>query len=151
MTIAMLSLAGFPATAGFFGKLYLIEAAVDNGYAWLGVVIVHRLGDLARLLPARGRGGVDALARRGGRPRRPRRARPAIAGGRPRPTTIRARHAASARVAATARRPRTGACASPRSSAVALFCAAANRGLRHLPRAAAQPRRDAGAALTGLF
>jgi NADH-quinone oxidoreductase subunit N len=40
MTIAMLSLAGFPATAGFFGKIYLIDAAVDNGYAWLGVVIV---------------------------------------------------------------------------------------------------------------
>ena len=40
MTIAMLSLAGFPATAGFFGKLYLIEAAVDNEYAWLGVMIV---------------------------------------------------------------------------------------------------------------
>ena len=40
MTIAMLSLAGFPATAGFFGKVYLIDAAVDNGYAWLGVAIV---------------------------------------------------------------------------------------------------------------
>lgn len=40
MTIAMLALAGFPATIGFFGKLYLIDAAVDNGYAWLGVVIV---------------------------------------------------------------------------------------------------------------
>ena len=40
MTIAMLALAGFPATAGFFGKLYLISAAVDNGYAWLGIVIV---------------------------------------------------------------------------------------------------------------
>src|SRR6185369_11595810 len=40
MTIAMLSLAGFPATAGFFGKVTLIGAAVDNGYAWLGVVIV---------------------------------------------------------------------------------------------------------------
>jgi NADH-quinone oxidoreductase subunit N len=40
MTIAMLALAGFPATAGFFGKLYLIRAAVDNGYAWLGIVIV---------------------------------------------------------------------------------------------------------------
>jgi NADH-quinone oxidoreductase subunit N len=40
MTIAMLALAGFPATAGFFGKLYLIDAAVDNGYAWLGIVIV---------------------------------------------------------------------------------------------------------------
>ena len=40
MTIAMLALAGFPATAGFFGKIYLIDAAVDNGYGWLGVVIV---------------------------------------------------------------------------------------------------------------
>jgi NADH-quinone oxidoreductase subunit N len=40
MTISMLALAGFPATAGFFGKLYLIEAAIDNGYAWLGVFIV---------------------------------------------------------------------------------------------------------------
>lgn len=40
MTIAMLALAGFPVTAGFFGKIYLINAAVDNGYAWLGVVIV---------------------------------------------------------------------------------------------------------------
>jgi NADH-quinone oxidoreductase subunit N len=40
MTIAMLSLAGIPATAGFIGKLYLIQASVDGGYAWLGVVIV---------------------------------------------------------------------------------------------------------------
>jgi NADH-quinone oxidoreductase subunit N len=40
MTIAMLALAGFPATAGFWGKIYLIDAAADNGYAWLGIVIV---------------------------------------------------------------------------------------------------------------
>src|SRR5919109_331607 len=40
MTIAMLALAGFPATAGFFGKIYLIDAAVNNDYAWLGVLIV---------------------------------------------------------------------------------------------------------------
>jgi len=40
MTIAMLALAGFPATAGFIGKFYLIDAAVDGSYAWLGVVIV---------------------------------------------------------------------------------------------------------------
>ena len=40
MTIAMLGLAGMPATVGFFGKLYLIEAAVDNEYGWLGVAIV---------------------------------------------------------------------------------------------------------------
>jgi len=40
MTISMLALAGFPVTAGFFGKIYLINAAVDNGYGWLAVVIV---------------------------------------------------------------------------------------------------------------
>jgi NADH-quinone oxidoreductase subunit N len=40
MTIAMLSLAGFPATVGFIGKFYLIDAAVAGDYAWLGVVIV---------------------------------------------------------------------------------------------------------------
>jgi NADH-quinone oxidoreductase subunit N len=40
MTIAMLSLAGFPVTAGFFGKLFLIRAAAENGYTWLGVLIV---------------------------------------------------------------------------------------------------------------
>jgi NADH-quinone oxidoreductase subunit N len=36
----MLALAGFPATAGFFGKIFLIDAAVNNGYGWLGIVIV---------------------------------------------------------------------------------------------------------------
>jgi NADH-quinone oxidoreductase subunit N len=40
MTIAMLALAGFPATAGFMGKFYLIDATVQGDYAWLGVVIV---------------------------------------------------------------------------------------------------------------
>jgi NADH-quinone oxidoreductase subunit N len=40
MTIAMLALAGFPATAGFIGKFYLIDATVAGDYAWLGIVIV---------------------------------------------------------------------------------------------------------------
>ena len=40
MTISMLGLAGIPATAGFIGKFYLIDAAVAGGYTWLGVVIV---------------------------------------------------------------------------------------------------------------
>jgi NADH-quinone oxidoreductase subunit N len=40
MTISMLALAGIPATAGFMGKFYLIDAAVSGGYTWLGVVIV---------------------------------------------------------------------------------------------------------------
>jgi NADH-quinone oxidoreductase subunit N len=40
MTASMLALAGIPATAGFTGKFYLIDAAVSGGYTWLGVVIV---------------------------------------------------------------------------------------------------------------
>jgi NADH-quinone oxidoreductase subunit N len=39
LTIAMLALAGLPATAGFIGKLYLIEALVESDYTWLGVFI----------------------------------------------------------------------------------------------------------------
>jgi NADH-quinone oxidoreductase subunit N len=40
MTISMLALAGIPATAGFIGKIYLIDAAASGGYTWLGVMIV---------------------------------------------------------------------------------------------------------------
>ncbi len=40
MTIAMLGLAGLPGTAGFIGKLYLLEASVAADYTWLGVAIV---------------------------------------------------------------------------------------------------------------
>jgi NADH-quinone oxidoreductase subunit N len=40
LTLAMLSLAGLPATAGFIGKFTLIDAAADGGYTWLGIVIV---------------------------------------------------------------------------------------------------------------
>ncbi len=40
LTLSMLSLAGIPATAGFVGKFYLIDAAVAGGYTWLGVAIV---------------------------------------------------------------------------------------------------------------
>jgi NADH-quinone oxidoreductase subunit N len=39
LTISMLALAGFPATAGFIGKLYLIEALVEGSYTWLAVFI----------------------------------------------------------------------------------------------------------------
>lgn len=39
LTISMLALAGLPATAGFIGKLYLIEALVEGDYTWLGVMI----------------------------------------------------------------------------------------------------------------
>jgi NADH-quinone oxidoreductase subunit N len=40
LTIAMLALAGIPATAGFIGKVFLIDALVSGGYSWLAVVLV---------------------------------------------------------------------------------------------------------------
>jgi NADH-quinone oxidoreductase subunit N len=40
LTISMLALAGLPGTAGFIGKFFLIEAAVDGNFTWLGVMIV---------------------------------------------------------------------------------------------------------------
>jgi NADH-quinone oxidoreductase subunit N len=40
MTISMLALAGLPGTAGFIGKFFLIEATVDGGFTWLGIMIV---------------------------------------------------------------------------------------------------------------
>ena len=97
MTIAMLSLAGVPATAGFIGKFYLIDAAVAGDYAWLGVVIV--LGSVVSLAyylrvvaamwmggcevelptipPRHGQPGLRLVAR--GRRERPARGRVAIA------------------------------------------------------------------------
>ncbi|HEU5090086.1 MAG TPA: NADH-quinone oxidoreductase subunit N, partial [Roseiflexaceae bacterium] len=38
MTLCMLSLAGVPLTAGFFGKLYVFTAAWEAGQAWLVIV-----------------------------------------------------------------------------------------------------------------
>jgi NADH-quinone oxidoreductase subunit N len=38
MAVCLLSLAGIPPTAGFWGKLYIFEAAMENGYVGLAVV-----------------------------------------------------------------------------------------------------------------
>jgi len=40
MTVFMLSLAGFPPSVGFFGKLFLFTAGVGAGYTWLVVLAV---------------------------------------------------------------------------------------------------------------
>ncbi len=37
MLILMFSLAGVPPTVGFFGKFYVLKAAVDGGMAWLAI------------------------------------------------------------------------------------------------------------------
>jgi NADH-quinone oxidoreductase subunit N len=56
-------LAGIPATAGFIGKFYLIDAAVDGEYAWLGVMIVVgsmlSLGYYLRVVATMWMGGVE--------------------------------------------------------------------------------------------
>ncbi len=90
MTISMLALAGIPATAGFIGKFYLIDAAVSGGYTWLGVVIV--IGSMISLgyyLPVIAamwmREAPAASAATGRRPRSPALGGPlpALAGGSP--------------------------------------------------------------------
>jgi NADH-quinone oxidoreductase subunit N len=98
MTIAMLSLAGIPATAGFIGKVYLIQAAVDGSYTWLAVVIVLgsaiSLGYYLRVIAAMWMrpGTLPAVL-----------ARPLMAGGSPEavvePAAPRGRHAEVAVVA----------------------------------------------------
>ncbi|HUP88792.1 MAG TPA: NADH-quinone oxidoreductase subunit N [Longimicrobiales bacterium] len=40
MTIFLLSLAGFPFTGGFIGKVFILQSAVDNGLVPLAVVLV---------------------------------------------------------------------------------------------------------------
>ena len=156
MTIAMLSLAGFPATVGFFGKLYLIQAAVDNEYAWLGVVIV--LGSAISLVYY-----LRVIAAVWMRPavrRRPRRAAAACRArgrrwpaARPRPTRRRRRRrrrgAATAEAEARAARVRAPP-ASPRSSFVAVLCAIATVAFGIYPDPLFDLARDAGAAIASL-
>jgi NADH-quinone oxidoreductase subunit N len=94
MTVSMLALAGIPATAGFIGKFYLIDAAVSGGYTWLGVVIV--IGSMISLgyyLPViaamwmseapRGETRADASPAPAGAPTPAAGALPALAGGSP--------------------------------------------------------------------
>jgi len=38
MSVFMISLAGFPPTAGFVGKFYIFRAAVEAGLAWLALI-----------------------------------------------------------------------------------------------------------------
>lgn len=78
LTISMLALAGLPATAGFIGKLYLIEALVEGNYTWLAVFIaVGTMISLAYYLRV-----VAAMWMRPERETRPG-ATPAIAGASP--------------------------------------------------------------------
>jgi NADH-quinone oxidoreductase subunit N len=158
MTIAMLGLAGFPATAGFFGKIYLIDATVSNGYSWLGVVIVLgsavSLAYYLRVIAAvwmRSPAEIPSGLLRSGA------ARPAIAGG---------SAEADAEDRAAGRDPGGGAVAASRAgngdrvalrlvqwevAFVAIVCAAATVFFGIYPTPLFNIARDAGAALTNLL
>jgi NADH-quinone oxidoreductase subunit N len=144
MTIAMLGLAGLPATVGFFGKLYLIEAAVDNEYGWLGAVIV--VGSAISLVyylrviaavwmrsPSEAPAVVAAPA-----------ARPAIAGG------SQEAGAVASSAASEAERPVGRRIDQYEVIFVAVVCAAATVAFGVYPDPLFELARDAGAALTGL-
>jgi NADH-quinone oxidoreductase subunit N len=132
MTVAMLALAGFPATGGFFGKLYLIEAAVDNDWGWLGVAIVIgsaiSLVYYLRVVAAvwmRSPSEAPALPAAA--------ARPAIAGGAP-----------------EAEEPAGNRLLQPEVVAVGVICALATVAFGIYPEPLFDVARDAGEALTGL-
>ena len=157
MTIAMLSLAGFPATVGFFGKLYLIQAAVDNEYAWLGVVIV--LGSAISLVYyLRVIAAVWMRPRVRRRPggRRPRAGRPArdggrLARGRRRRGAVPARRGGAAVAEAEAAPPvRTHRRHQPEVTFVAVLCALATVAFGIYPDPLFDLARDAGAAIASL-
>jgi NADH-quinone oxidoreductase subunit N len=136
MTIAMLALAGIPATAGFFGKVYLIDAAVDNDYGWLGVAIVIgsaiSLAYYLRVVAAVWmRPASEAIGLRAGRVPG---GRPAIAGG-----------SDEADVVVAAPRSRQ-----PELVFVAVVCAAATIAFGVYPSPLFDIARDAGEALKGL-
>ena len=144
MTIAMLSLAGFPATAGFFGKVNLIGAAADNGYTWLGVVIVLgsaiSLAYYLRVVAAvwMRAPGERTAARRGGAPGD----RGRLGGGRRRP-----RGGCGQRT----RRGHRRRLVQPEVVGLAALCAAASVFFGVYPSPLLDVAKDAGAALTNLF
>ena len=174
MTIAMLSLAGFPATAGFFGKLFLIEAAVDNEYAWLGVAIVlgsaislvyylrvvaavwmrspseavarTRVAAGPRTSGDRGRVAGGRLRRVAGRGR-VREGWEADAG---RPRLGRRRGGGGRRRAPSAEPPAGRRVRQPEVVVVAIVCAVASIALGVYPDPLLDVARDAGAAITSL-
>jgi NADH-quinone oxidoreductase subunit N len=130
MTIAMLALAGLPGTAGFFGKIYLIQAAVDNDFAWLGVVIVLgsaiSLAYYLRVVAAIWMSPATAAVTPGGTP--------VMAGGSPEADAV------------TGPRGGNGA-----TILVAVVCAAATVFFGIWPEPLFDIARDAGAAFSGLL
>jgi NADH-quinone oxidoreductase subunit N len=133
LTIAMLALAGVPATAGFIGKVFLIDALVDGNYAWLAIVLVIgsmiSLGYYLRVVATmwmREAPEVPVVGTTG---------LPAIAGGSQQADEL----------VAAATRPQ------PEVLAVAWIAAAATIVLGIVPQPLFDLAADAGRALTGIF
>jgi NADH-quinone oxidoreductase subunit N len=128
MTIAMLALAGFPATAGFMGKFYLIDATVQGDYAWLGVMIVIgsiiSLGYYLRVIAVMWLGPLDVEL----------------------PVAARRR---VARVSGWS--PEADARAQPEVTAVAVVAAAATVVLGIVPQPLFHLAQDVGSSLAGLM
>jgi NADH-quinone oxidoreductase subunit N len=83
LTISMLALAGLPGTAGFVGKFFLIEAAVEGDLTWLGVAIV--IGTMISLVYYLRVIAAVWMQPLPAEPRLPGAPAPAIAGGAPQP------------------------------------------------------------------
>ncbi len=135
LTIAMLALAGIPATAGFIGKVYLIDALVNGGYTWLAIVLVVgsmiSLGYYLRVVAAMWMRETPAAAATG---------LPVIAGG-------------SQEVDALLAPERDGEAARPQPEVVlvAWLAAAATVVLGIVPQPLFDLAAHAGHALTGIF
>jgi NADH-quinone oxidoreductase subunit N len=128
MTIAMLSLAGFPVTAGFIGKFYLIDAAVSGDYAWLGIAIVIgsvvSLGYYLRVVAVMWMGEVEVAL-----PSMPRRRVKPVAGW----------------------SPEADVRAQPEVAVIAILFAAATIFFGVVPSPLFDAARDVGSALAGLL
>jgi NADH-quinone oxidoreductase subunit N len=145
MTISMLGLAGIPATAGFVGKFYLIDASVTGGYTWLGVAIVigsmislgYYLPVIAAMWMREARAGQTPAPTPGGLP--------ALAGGSPQ---LDAEHAA-----APAGRGQAQGVSGPQPEVVvvALLAGAGTLFFGVIPQPLFDLVQHAGGALTGLF
>jgi NADH-quinone oxidoreductase subunit N len=152
MTIAMLALAGIPATAGFFGKIYLIQASVDNGYGWLAVVIVLgsavSLAYYLRVVAAVWLGGEDRTAAGRTTPA----GQPIMAGGAPDHDDV---HAVVTReelgtAVATADEPSISR-SHPLAVGIGAVCAVATVFFGIYPQPLFDVAQDVGRALTGLL
>jgi len=159
MTLSMLGLAGIPATAGFIGKFYLIDASVSGGYTWLGVaIVVGSMISLGYYLPVvaamwmreapAGEARADAEPPLVNAPAPSTGALPALAGGSP---ELDAQSASAGGHSAPERPALISARAQPEVALVAILAGAATIFFGLIPQPLFDLVHGAGSALSGLF